>query len=93
MLLTAHLGDEALVRRLEQTHNIELQGEERKIARYWDISEGAMFEFLATRLSQQVRLGLTVLDEMSFKNQEVISRLRELGFDVDVFMQDSVLNG
>ena len=40
-----------------------------------------------------VRLGITVLDDMSLVTPEVVGDLRLLGFDVDVFVPALVVNG
>jgi hypothetical protein len=93
MLLAAHLGDEDVEACLIDTHNIEVTEGVRTVAPYWDVSDKRTFEYLTVRLSQLVRLGVTVLDEMSLVSPDVIADLRLLGFDVDVFVPALVVNG
>lgn len=93
MLLAAHLGDEDVEACLTETHNIEVTEGVRRISPYWDVSDPRTFEYLTGRLSQLIRLGVTVLDDMSLVNSEAIADLRLLGFDVDVFVPTSVVNG
>lgn len=93
MLLAAHLGDEDVETSLTETHNIEVVDGIRRIAPYWDVSDLRTFEYLTGRLSELVRLGVTVLDDMSLVNSEAIADLRLLGFDVDVFVPSLVVNG
>ena len=93
MLLAAHLGDEDVEACLSETHNMEVTDGVRTIAPYWDLSDKRTFGYLTGRLSQMVRLGITVLDEMSLVTPEVIADLRLLGFDVDVFVPALVVNG
>ena len=93
MLLAAHLGDEDVEACLLETHNIDTSDSVRAIPAYWDISDERTFEYLTGRLSQMVRLGITVLDDMSLVTPEVVGDLRLLGFDVDVFVPALVVNG
>ena len=93
MLLAAHVGDEDTEACLTETHNIELVNGVRQIAPFWDISDASTLRYLVGRLSEQVRIGLTVLDEMSLVTETSITQLRDLGFDVDVFVLSSVVNG
>lgn len=93
MLLAAHLGDEDVEACLIDTHNIEVTDGVRTIAPYWDISDQRTYQYLTGRLSQLVRLGVTVLDDMSLFSPDVIADLRLSGFDVDVFVPASVVNG
>jgi hypothetical protein len=93
MLLAAHLGDEDVEACLLETHNIDTSVSVRTIPAYWDISDGRTFEYLTGRLSQMVRLGITVLDDMSLVTPDVVGDLRLLGFDVDVFVPALVVNG
>lgn len=84
-LVASHLGDEAVEENLVETHNIEVNNlGHRELARFYELSEHSQ-SFLANRMSQQVRLGLTQLDDLSLVNDEVIQRLRQLDFDVEVF--------
>lgn len=93
MVLAAHLGDEDVEACLTETHNIETVGGVRTIPAYWDISDTRTFDYLTGRLSELVRLGVTILDDTSLVNVEAIADLRLLGFDVDVFVLTSVVNG
>lgn len=84
-LLASHFGQDGVEENLVETHNIEVNilGH-RELARFYELSDHSK-GFLAKRLSQQVRLGLTQLDDLSLVNDEVIQRLRQLDFDVEVF--------
>ncbi len=84
-LLASHLGDEGVEENLVETHNIQVNNlGHRELARFYELSDHAK-SFLANRMSQKVRLGLTQLDDLSLVNDEVIQRLRQLDFDVEVF--------
>jgi ribosomal protein S8 len=89
MLLSAYLGDANVEGYLRETANIELVGRERVIAPYFDVSAPETMMYLAARMSDAVRLGITVLDEMSLVDADVIATLRSWGFDVDVYTLDS----
>lgn len=84
MLLAAHFGDNNVEAHLEETHNITMRDGVRVIAPYFELSEATAF-FLGERLSQSMRLGMTLLDDMSLVDESVISSLRKLGFPVQVF--------
>ena len=85
LMLAAHLGDSAVEGYLLDSGNISLEGETRVIAPYWDVSAPSTAGYLAGRMSELVRIGITVLDELSPASDEVVDVLRQLGFDVDVF--------
>ena len=93
MLLATHLGDEDVEACLIETHNLELDESVRKIAPYFDLSDERTFSYLTGRLSELVRLGVTILDDMSLVTEDAITDLRLLGFDVDVFVPALVVNG
>jgi hypothetical protein len=88
MVLGAWFGGDRVADYLVETHNLEVRSEVRTIAPYWDFSESTR-EFIAAEMNQYVRLGVTVLDDLSLVSSEVISGLRSLGFDVTVFVEDS----
>lgn len=91
LALSAHIGDEHAEGILRDTHNIEVLDGIRTVASYWEISDSTAAS-LIRRLAPSVRLGFTVLDDLSLVTHEVTARLRELGFDVDVFtLSDSQL--
>jgi hypothetical protein len=91
LALSAHIGDEHAEGILLDTHNIEVLDGIRTVAPYWEISDSTAAS-LIRRLAPSVRLGFTVLDDLSLVTHEVTARLRELGFDVDVFtLSDSQL--
>jgi hypothetical protein len=84
-LLASHFGDEGVEQSLVETHNIQVNDlGHRELARFYELSQHTQ-AFLATRMSQQVRLGLIHLDDLSLVSDEVIESLRNLGFDVEVF--------
>lgn len=85
MMLAAHLGDATVEGYLIDSGNIALDDTTRTIAPFWDVSAPSTRMYLARRMSEVVRVGITVLDEFSPVTDEVIDELRSLGFDVDVF--------
>lgn len=85
LLLAVHFGEEDVVQCLVETHNISVRDDVREIAPHFDISDPATFELLVRRLSGTLRLGFTILDEMSLVDETVVGALRGAGFDVDVF--------
>jgi len=84
MVLAANLGDENLEGLLLDTHNIVLIDGRRKIAPFWEFSDDTRDQ-LAHRLSKQIRLGFTLLDEMCLVNDDLVSALNHYGFRVQVF--------
>ena len=85
MLLSAYLGASAVETCLVETENVSLKDGVRHIAPYYDVSAPETFGYLTQKLSERVRLSITVLDEFSLVDDEVIRRLRQAGFDVDVY--------
>lgn len=85
MMLSAHLGDAAVEGYLLDSGNISLDGDTRLIAPYWDVSAPSTTGYLAGRMSELVRIGITILEEFSPVDGEVVDSLRRLGFDVDVY--------
>ena len=61
----------------------------REVAPYWELADTTVTT-LASKLSAQVRLGLTLMDDLSLVDDDVVEGLRALGFDVDVFVLGSV---
>ena len=88
MVLGAWFGGDRVADYLVETHNLEVRSNSRSIAPFWDFSTSTR-TFIAAELSQYIRLGVTVLDELSLVNGEVIDGLRTLGFDVTVFVDQS----
>jgi hypothetical protein len=85
LLLAVHFGDDQLAEYLVEHHNLTIDDAGvRVVAPYWELA-GEVISHLARNLSQTVRLGVTLLDDISLMDDEVIDTLRGLGFDVDVF--------
>lgn len=85
LLLATHFGDEDVAVNLAESHNIELGNDNvRRVAEFYELSDHSR-TFIASRLSESVRLGLTQLDDFSLVNDEVVQELRGLGFDVEVY--------
>lgn len=89
MMVASHLGGAQVEGLLCDTHNIATDGDVRRIARYWELFADTR-SGLVDLLSPYVRLGITVLDDLSLIDSEVVSVLRHLGFDVDVFALSSL---
>jgi hypothetical protein len=92
MLIALHFGDDAIESLLIETHNLEVSDGIRTVAPFWDISDSHTFEYLTGSLAKSLRLGVTMMDEISLLTTEVTEELRDLGFDVDVFVLESVAN-
>lgn len=89
-LLGCHFGDEEIESYLVETHNITVyEDSTRELAQFFELADQTR-EFLANRLASSVRLGFVKLDDLSLVTDEVIQKLRELGFDVEAFSQDSL---
>lgn len=84
MFLAAHFGDDDVEAYLVETHNVSVRDGVREIAPYYELADDTV-RFLADHLSRTIRLGVTVLDEFSLVDSEVVAELRGLGFDVDEF--------
>jgi hypothetical protein len=84
MIVACWFASDDVIALLEETHNVELIGDERRIAPYFDLSDDTV-AMLASKLSDVVRLGVTLLDGDCLVDADVVSRLRKLGFGVDVF--------
>lgn len=89
MVLCAHLGDEQIEGLLLDSHLVSIEDGIRRVAPYWAPLADDVRLNLARPLSSYVRVGFTLLDEFSLVNDEVVGRLRALGFDVDVFSLSS----
>jgi hypothetical protein len=89
MLLATHLGNEQVERLLLESHLVSLDGGVRRIAPYWSPLADDVIVNLSRRLSQSVRIGITIMDELSLVTDETVSVLRDNGFDVDVFSLSS----
>jgi hypothetical protein len=84
-LLAAHFGEHDVEANLVESHNIELSDDGlREVAEFYELSDYNRV-FLAKRLSERVRLGLTQLDDLSLVSDVVVEQLRRLGFDVEVY--------
>jgi hypothetical protein len=84
MVAAAWHGGESLLGYLIDTENILMDGDKRAIAPYWELADQTVKQ-IVQKLALQVKLGFTIMDEMSLINEEVIATLRSLGFHVDVF--------
>jgi hypothetical protein len=85
MFLAAHFGDEDVEAYLVETHNVTLRDGVREIAPYYELADETV-RFLADHLSRTLRLAVTLLDDFSLVDDDVVAELRALGFDVDVFV-------
>jgi len=84
-LLATHFGEHDVEENLLESHNIELGDDGlREVAEFYELSDYNR-GFLAKRLSERIRLGLTQLDDLSLIGDEVVEQLRRLGFDLEVF--------
>lgn len=89
MLIAAHFGDIVVERRLVESHNMSIRDGVRVISPYFELPD-EMVTFLAEHLSGHIRLGFTILDEMSLVDDSVIDSLRAMGFSVQVFTPVSI---
>jgi hypothetical protein len=90
MILSTAFGGPLSEQVLVASHNLDVSSTgEREIAIGWDLSAPDTIEALSKHLSQQVRLGVVMLNDLSLMTAEVINQLRSLGFDVDVLTTDS----
>ena len=87
LTLAAHLGGSRIEALLEETHNISVQDDLRRIAPFWDLSHETM-QCIASELAENVRLGIMLLDEISLVQPSLLLSLRDLGFDVDLYSLD-----
>jgi hypothetical protein len=88
-MLAAHFGDAEVENFLVESHNISLgPNSARELARFYELVNDGQ-DFLARAMSESLRIGVVQLDDLSLVNEDVISRLREMGFDVDTFSQSS----
>lgn len=87
IFLAAHFGGEHVQDRLVESHNITIREGVREIAPYYELAE-PLRSLLFRQLAGVLRLGITVLEEESLVDTQVISGLRALGFDVEVFRSD-----
>lgn len=88
MTLAAQLGTEHAQALLEESHNLTMENDIRHIAPYWDLSDELQRQ-LAQELAEIIRIGVVVLDSTSLVNPILISKLRDHGFDVDLYSLDS----
>lgn len=92
LLAALHLGDGIAEEYLLDTHNIDLVDLDgvptRQLAEFWEL-EPRVEKFLADLLAPQVRLAVTILDEMNLFTSEVFLSLRDYGFQIEVFTRDS----
>jgi hypothetical protein len=84
-------GGEDVACYLMDTENLSLDGESRSIAPFWELSDEGVAH-LSRKLSERVKLGVTLLDEMCLIDAEVIAKLRQLGFFVEVFVREPELS-
>lgn len=88
MTLALQLGGTTCEEILLETHNISIEQEVRVVAPFWDLSSSTL-QSLSNVLASNIRLGVTVLDPQSLATSALISNLRDLGFDVDLYIQDT----
>jgi hypothetical protein len=92
LLVALHVGDENAEGLLVDTHNVQIDSQNalpvRQVAEFWEI-ESRVGEQLARMLAPHVRMAVTVLDEMNIFSNDVVSRLRALDFEIEVFRQDT----
>lgn len=86
--LAAHFGDGTAEQHLVSSHNLEVIEGERRLVPFFDLN-ASLISSLSKSLSQQLRLGLTRLDDMSLVSAPVIQKLEEMGFDLEVFSLES----
>lgn len=84
MTVALYLGGDEVEGLLLDTHNISIDGDTRVLARWWELAPEVVTA-LADNVAGSTRLGLTTVSEFSLVTQGVIERLRELGFDTDVY--------
>lgn len=87
-LLAAHLGDASTERLLLESHLISVEDDVRRIAPYWAPLADDVCESLAKHLGSYLRLGITLLEDVSLFDQAAIDQLR-IHFDLDVFTLSS----
>lgn len=94
LLAALHAGDENAEGYLLETHNIDLVDLDgvptRRLAEFWEL-EPRVEESIARLLAPQVRMAVTVLDEMNIFSPDVVQALRDYGFQIEVFTRDAQL--
>lgn len=90
LLLASHLGDEQVEALLIESHLLSIQDGVRTIARYWELFPDTRAQ-ICELLSAQVRVGITLLEDLCLIDVEVINALRQLGFDVDLFVPETIM--
>lgn len=85
MLLSVHLGGEDVEGNLLETHNVSVEDGVRMIAPYWELAPEVGI-YLAETMAADVRLGVVMLEQPVMVTEGVLSQLRGMGFDLDVFV-------
>lgn len=88
MILAAWFGGSRTEDLLVETHNLTVEQSTRRIAPYWELSDSTQ-KTLANQLTDQVRLGVTILEQHSLMDDKALDLLQGLGFDVTVFTEAS----
>lgn len=83
-LLAMQVGDPAVEQFLIEHHNVEIVAGRRVPVEFWELTDRTRVQ-LASLLAQQFRLGLTLMEDSCLVSDRVISELKKLGFEVDVF--------
>jgi hypothetical protein len=91
MLVATWHGSEGVLGYLMDTENVRLDGGVREVAPYWELSDEGVL-YLSNKLKDQVKLAFTIMDDMCLVDDEVIEKLRGLGFHVDVFVRQRALS-
>ena len=87
LMLASQLGGEQVEAFLIETHNMTLENGVRRIAKFWELLPDTR-DALAGMLSSSVRLGVTIFDDLTLFNDQVVLALRDYGFDLDTFSID-----
>jgi hypothetical protein len=83
-LVALHAGDTQIEGYLLDHHNISMEEGARLSADFWELTDETR-TYLAGYLSRYLRLGFTILEEVTPIDPAVVRDLRAMGFDVDVF--------
>ena len=86
--LSVWFGGEVEEARLLESHNIAIDGGQRLLAPNWELADSTKAN-LAKGMAQKVRLAVTILDDTSLVNEQVVEGLRNFGFDVAVFAESA----
>lgn len=82
--LASHYGNDRVDGILHETHNLSDADGVHQIAPYWELAEDVR-ESLVAELANDLRLGVTRLDDFSLLTDDAVLELRMSGFDVDEY--------